>query len=422
MCTYTLLKRIDPFRDFSRPFAGITFLGLSLLTACAFATTCFAAVEPIVVRVPDKKAWTGERVTFYVDIRVSGSFGGATTFSLPEVPGTIILRVGNADVSSKEIDGDEWFVQSHEFSLFSQTTGKVKLPEFPVRYGTRDGFTGPVTEVEGEVPSVEVEIVRPPGTEGMGFLITTDSLAVSETWDPKPGEAKVGSLFKRTIRQEADQVLGMALPPVPHTAPEGIHVYTSDPTVKDNTQRGAFEGERTETLTYLMEKAGSYTLPAIKFVWWNPNEEKLYSKELPSTTFDVAAATMAAKPTESVERNRWPWVLAFLAISAVLLAIRSAVRWISKIYNTPERVSMRRLLKACHHNDAHAAYDAWLRLPEKPSSPELRSAVRQLEEALYSNRTTGHWYGQELAIAFLNAQLETSTFSQAPPTLPPLNP
>ena len=169
-------------------------------------------------------------------------------------------------------------------------------------------------EMEGNVPSLSVEIECPPGSDRIGFLITTESFDVSETWDPKPGPAKVGSVFRRTISQRADQVLGMALPPVPRTAPAGIHVYPSDPIVKDDTERGAFQGTRTETLTYLMEKAGTYSLPAIKFVWWNPKSETLQSHELPAATFDVAPAPQKSQPIESEKRNPGTWIALLLAI------------------------------------------------------------------------------------------------------------
>ncbi|QEG35218.1 BatD family protein [Bythopirellula goksoeyrii] len=395
---------------------------LALLAFCETAATCFAAVDPVVIRVPEPKAWTGERVSFFVDIRVLGSFGGATTFSLPNVPGTIILSVGNASVSSKEIEDKQWFVQTHEFSLFSQTSGKVVIPDFPLRYGKRKGFSGPATEVEGKVPSLSVEIERPPGSNSIGFLITTESLDVSETWDPKPGAAKVGSVFKRTISQHADQVLGMALPPVPNTTTEGIHVYPSNPVVKDNTERGAFEGSRTETLTYLMEKAGTYKMPAIKFVWWNPKSEQLESKELPAVTFEVAASPQSSKTTASEKHNPWAWVLVLITVCAVILAIRAGVNWIFKFYNAPERVATRRLLKACHHNNAKEAYEAWLTVPRAGTSGELNDAIQELASILYSGRTNHPWDGRKLANAFLGSKRETSSRYQAHPHLPPLNP
>ena len=119
---------------------------------------------------------TGQRMPFYVELRARGSFAGTASFAMPEILRTFILKVGNPVVSSQEIDGESWFVQTHEFALFSQQSGSVEIPEFEVRFGSRDSFTGPVKEQQAQVPAAYVEILSPPGSESVGFLVTTESL------------------------------------------------------------------------------------------------------------------------------------------------------------------------------------------------------------------------------------------------------
>ena len=114
--------------------------------------------------------------SFFRRTTSSGSFGGAASFTIPQVPGTVIVKVGDPIVSSEQIEGESWFVQSHEFALFSQRDGSIEMPEFPVHFGTRKGFTGPVTEVDEKVPGFSIQIERPPRTDPNRFLITTESL------------------------------------------------------------------------------------------------------------------------------------------------------------------------------------------------------------------------------------------------------
>jgi hypothetical protein len=68
--------------------------------------------------------------------------------------------------------------------------------------------------------------------------------------------------------------------------------------VNDRTERGEFSGERTETITYLFERAGSYVLPAQKFTWWNPDDQSLRSKVLPIGNVEVrgSRATTPSSP------------------------------------------------------------------------------------------------------------------------------
>jgi hypothetical protein len=394
-----------------------------------FSISLRAEVAPAAIRVPEAQAWTGQRLPFYVELRARGSFAGAASFSLPEIPRTVILKVGNPVVSSQEIDGENWFVQTHEFALFSQQSGTVEIPGFEVRFGSRDGFRGPAKEQQAQVPEAQIEIRTPPGSESVGFLVTTESLDITENWEPQPGPVEVGAIFKRTIVQRAAQITGMALATAPTDAPDDVRVYPGQPEVTDKTERGDFLGERRETITYLLQKPGTFELPELSYVWWNPKTEQLQSKTLPAVTFEVAAATGETINT----RHDWPWLLA----SAIILglgvwqrrrvAILLAQYW--KKLNPPERVAARKLLRACRHHDAVAAQTAWSQWHSMQDAsfrpgPELRAAVTGMQRCLFGPATAGSWRGDELARAFDAecALSKTSGIGRPSPVLPLLNP
>ena len=175
------------------------FMG-SFLLALAPVT---AAVSPLAVDLPETAAWIGQRVPFTIELRARGSFSGSASFDLPQVPGTLIVKIGNPVVGSKQLDGENWVVQSHEFALFSQQVGTLEIASFPVRFERREGFTGAAEAVQAETPVLKFQIERPPGSEDINFLVTTDSLELSESWEPEPGPARVGTVFKRSIVQRA---------------------------------------------------------------------------------------------------------------------------------------------------------------------------------------------------------------------------
>ena len=154
-----------------------------------FNSAVRADVAPVAVRAPEAQAWIGQRVPFFVDLRAPGSFAGTARFDLPQIPGVMLMKIGNPVVSSEDIEGESWFVQTHEFALFSQKPGLLEVPAFSVRFAAREGFTGPAHEVQAQVPGWKIEIQRPPGSENIGFLITTEALDVTETWEPRPAHA-----------------------------------------------------------------------------------------------------------------------------------------------------------------------------------------------------------------------------------------
>jgi hypothetical protein len=381
-----------------------------LLFVCiAFSTGVNAGVSPVTVRVPQTTAWTGQRIPFFVELRASGPFSGTAGFELPSLPGTLLVKIGTPVVGSQEIDGESWLVQTHEFALFSQRSGALDVPPFMVRFSHREGFTGPVREVQAQASGLKVTINQPPGSEQMGFLITTESLEVTESWNPLPGKAEVGAMFKRTIVQRAPQLSAMALAPAPATTPEGIRIYPGEAETKDHIERGDFFGERSETLTYLLTKPGTLTLPPLTYVWWNPKIEQLQSKTLAAVTFEVVPAAGTAAGASPSAMPVWLWLLAaaVLTVGGVWQRRRIAA-WAAPVIirlNPPDRKAARQLLRSCARHDAAAAQSAWMvwrSMQPAAFQPELElhAAVLEMQRYRYGVIPAVPWQGDALALSF----------------------
>ena len=393
-----------------------------------------ADVAPVVTRASKQVAWTGQRLPFFVDLRSRGSFVGTARFDLPEIPGVLVVQAGDSVVETQEIEDASWLVQTYEFALFAQREGKLTIPAFTVRFSRRDGFSGPANDVEATTPPISFEIRRPPGAGPDAFIITTDSLTISEKWEPEPGASSVGAVFKRTIHQRADQLTGMALAPAPGIAPDGVRVYPGTPTTQDDLYRGAFVGERRETITYLLQEPGQIELPALTYVWWNPNTEKLESETLPAVVIEVAAPPAPAGTVKAGD-GRYPWASMMAAGLAACLMVWQRRRLASGIVRTinainpPERIAARKLLRACRGNDAVAAQRTWTAwLNTQPVDvildPELSRGVVALQRKIFGPPTGNAWQGTELARAFHQhlaaaASKELRTMESA---LPDLNP
>ena len=305
----------------------------SILTIAAFSlmavfiSAARGDVEPVVVRADQQEAWVGQRVSFFVELRSSGSFAGAASFDLPDLPGVMVMKIGNPVVGSQPLEGESWFIQTHEFALFSQHSGTLKVPTFPVRFAEREGFTGPAVDVQGNCPAFQIDIQRPPGSEQVSFLVTTESLDIAEVWNPTPGTAEVGAIFKRTITQRAQQLPGMALAPVPDAVPDGVRVYTGDATTNDKLERGDFVGERKETVTYLLQKSGTLIFPELVYVWWNPRTKILESTTLPVVTFEVTAPPIDQTAVVQNDIRGWSWSMILFLIFGLAAAALIVFQW-----------------------------------------------------------------------------------------------
>ena len=409
-------------------------LFLMLLLMSSLSRTLFAAeVEPARLQIKEQTWWVGQQVPFTVQLRAPGSFSGAAVFSLPEIPRVVMIKTGSPVVSSEEIEGKTWFVQTHEFALFSQQSGTVTIPEFTVRFSHKDGFTGPVHDQSAQVPAAEVKIERPPGSSARDFLVTTDSFKLKERWDPQPGATEQGSVFQRTITQEADQVTGMALAPPPEGVPAGVRLYLGQPTVTDKTERGAFIGTRIDTLTYQLQKAGTWTLPAIRYQWWDPEKKSFGSQTLPAVTFEVKGTAVPVTDGPVVASSKSIYIgLVILGISIAVIfwqrrRIGNGLRRIGHYWNSPERVAARKLLSGCRANDPHATQSAWqiwlnCRGADSSISPDLKTAVQELQSTLYGVNQSADWQGAKLAAAFrANQRADKKSGLKKQSSLPPLN-
>lgn len=407
----------------------------SLLAALLFLSGILfaSAVEPVDLKVPHPEALVGQRLSFYVDLRSPGPFAGAASFSLPKIPGTVIVKVGDPVVSNAQLEGDNWFVQTHEFALFSQRSGSVSIPEIPVRFGSKKDFTSAASDVEAVVPGFDVKIERPSGAGPEGFLVTTKELTIKESWNPQPeGEVRTGAVFKRTITQSADDLTGMALDPAPVQAPSGVRVYAGKALVTDNTERGALSGQRTETLTYLVEKPGNYTLPEIRYAWWNPATGRLESQTLPGVQF-TAKAPPGVKMQRAWNSHPLTIIAGLLGLGALCAALwhkRDALEtrrirlyeWIDPLENRLARAFVR----ACRRNEPRSAghsWENWIRIhPQLHLPPALQEQLLRLRRFEYGTAVASEsWDGGPLADAFLET-LKTHPGGHTPSGLPSMNP
>ena len=390
-----------------------------------------AEVAPVTLTLPETTVWQGQRLPFYVELRAQGAFSGTAAFDLPQLPGVIVVKVGNPVVSSLNIEGGNWFVQTHEFALFAQRSGVLELPPFNVRFSAGEDFSGPAKEVRAQTPAYRIDVRRPPVGDEIAFLVTTEDFSVNETWQPQPAQAKAGAVFKRTILQRAEQISGMALPPADVSAPEGVRVYVGMAETRDRTERDEFLGERSDTLSYLFTKPGNFELPALTYHWWNPKTATLETQTLPAAVFEISAVSAGGALYSVVTGHLW--LIVVLAVMGLGLWQRLRIKkWALRLWNSwnpPERRAARRLLRACHRHDADAAeftWNAWRNLVKLTldQESELQTAVQDLQRHLYGSPTSKSWQGEMLAQAFRKQLAVAKTLRSVSVTgdLPALNP
>lgn len=278
--------------------------------------------------------WVGQRVVVAVELLAPGFFSGAPAFDLPNPPGMLLIPPEESPtVSSEEIGGAAYTVQRYELSVFPQHAGSQILPPLAVRFRFKRGPLDPNTIAD----TVRTEPVRftaklPPGAEALGNLISARDLDASETWKPDPATEKprVGDAFTRTVAFSAPEVPAMLFPPFPTGKIDGLGIYPKPPRLLDQNDRGERRGERRDTIVYVCEQPGRFTIPSARLTWWDLDAGRLRTFEFPARTLEVA-------PNPAMAEAASTRTAASPAIRKTGLAIALAVAALGAAWLTPKR-------------------------------------------------------------------------------------
>lgn len=110
-----------------------------------------------------------------------------------------------------------------------------------------------------------------------------------------------------------------------HAEPiDGIGIYPKAPEVHDHSERGSLTGQRQDAVTYALQRAGTFTIPAVRFTWWDLDSKSARTVDLPVRTLTVAPnpALPGPQPAGAVaQRSHTISRKVELAITALLLAL-----------------------------------------------------------------------------------------------------
>ncbi len=377
-----------------------------------------------------KKIWPGQRLTLYVKLYTTTSFSGSTRFELPKVSGILIME--NEDrplIGTEKIDALPYIFKRHEIVLFPLRPGNLTLPAFNVEFGFR-GENGKKMKQNFTTQPLEFSALAIPGATPQKPVITSSNLQVKDRWVPEPGKAKVGDALTRTITMTADDLPGMAFPPLGLKKIDGLGFYSKPAQVNDQRQRGQFTGSRTETITYICEQEGTFKIPGISIQWWNPKTETLKEVPLKAVEITVSANLLLEKESPSgatrTGSTDFPWrgaalILLFSAFTGALLLLFRAKKQSRKANPAnPEKELFTKFQKAAASHDAPATMQAllgWLdqsKFAGSPGSlerfsvltddPELKKELELLETSLYAIKPGRQWSGEQLFSAVQRAR------------------
>lgn len=268
----------------------------------------------------------GQEVKLVIEISTRRWFAGGTRIHHPEVHNLVVLQRDQfATNLSRQENGQTWVIQQWNLELYPQREGAYQVPtiqlELAVNHATagivRGSLQTAVFEFSATVPTLLRETDR---------WLATPLFEVNQSFDRELHQLQPGDAFTRTISLRATQVIAMMLPvPVPHRLP-GLSAYPANPELQDRSNRGQATAERIEKITYVVEQAGQYQLPAQEFYWWDTSGRQVQIASLIAVDIDAGiAATVVDGSAGIIDINiQLYWLLFPLAL---LLVLAVGKRW-----------------------------------------------------------------------------------------------
>lgn len=375
------------------------------------------APQPVMIRSsldPETSVYMGQKVRVYVDVMTNTWFTKAPEFPELRIPHAICLELSKFGTNfTTRIDGQTYAVQRKEYVVYPQRPERYAVPSLAVNIVYARPGESPGEATLNSLP-LEFEAIIPEQAKGLDYFVTTPRLQVREEYDRPIENLKVGDSFTRTITMVADDSVGMLLPPVDFGEVEGLGTYPASPRMEDESNRGVYTGKRTDSVTYVLEKEGEYTLPEITIHWFDIQNEQLKQEVLPAIEFSVVTnpdlepemlSSLEEEMDEETEKeiatarkrqiNLKGLFYLFLSLVAVVAALwiflipylKRFIGWWKiqkKRKAESERAYFKNFHKACRKGDPHSIMKtlmAWLdRAYAGPQAATLEWFIAQAED------------------------------------------
>lgn len=269
--------------------------------------------QPIFMEVSfDKnKIYVQEQLLMTIKLFTSISLNGLNSEEF-KLENALVSKVSEHQYQTK-VNGHSYGVVEVRYAIFPQQSGTLEIPSQiwtvslqPRRPSMNDPFGGFRSQISSERKRLRTNnksisvLAQPQTTQGQEWLPAKD-LQISQTWSASPDSFIVGEPITRTIQIRTKGLMASQLPPLILGAADGVKYYPDQPQSNDDTTADGISSIRQESFAIVPNKTGSITLPAVIINWWDTDENKLVTAELPAKIIQVEASTETPATPEPIE-------------------------------------------------------------------------------------------------------------------------
>ena len=273
----------------------ILLLGLQPLLAVA---------EPKVLveaqLVPEGKALVGATVNLQVDVLTDTWFTAAPQLPKLDLPGAQVMPASSdANHLTVQREGTTFFGLRFSYQITPNEARQFQIPALSIQTVPGQG-SGPVT-----VQTAPLDFVasQPEGVAAGQQVLMARSLRFSQQIEPSHTPLRVGDSLVRRLVIEAEGAQAMRIPAPQFDEVEGLQRYVKTPKVEPLSDgRGSVSGgRRVDEVSYVVDEAGDFQLPAIELQWWDLTANQMRTATVPAEDFEASGEQAYQAPFSIAE-------------------------------------------------------------------------------------------------------------------------
>jgi hypothetical protein len=388
-------------------------------TALHAQLQCFAKVEldrsDVYIQQPFKVTYTVLTATWYTQ---------PLEFDNIQIPAAFVIpftkaQPGRFTDHSKDYSGIQFY-----FIVFPYKAGVFSVPSITIKAATPPEGSAVSSNVTLHTTPVSFVVKPVPKSlpAGEDWLVARDVLLTAH-WSKPLKNLKVGDVIERTLTIDASGTLPQFIPPVAEPKVPWAAVYPGKVTLHDTRDEYSANGERVQTSSWLLTRAGTFELPAENISWWNPYAARMYTRNIPGVKLTVAlnpglgmlttlkdSLAKVAAPVAAAKKGpfliagmTWYKAMAYGLAGLLLLGgcLKAAWYLSEKIkkarqhYLQSEPYWFRRFIKAVPDNGNVSThlYRWWDRWPVAPKNPAVSATLKGEQEQVVAEEWTTYEAG-----------------------------
>ena len=409
----------------------------------------------IKTEVSQQEAFINQQVIYTVKLYNSQRLLDAQ-YQPPSVEDALLIPLGDGRRYNTELNGRSYAVEEQQYAIFPQKSGDLDIasPAFNALV-----FSNVPKRINARSKTRKLVIKPIPADFKGKYWLPAKQVALTEVYDQTDTTMKQGGTLVRTVTLQANGVPAQLLPTLTFATSSQFNLYPEKPELNNTARQQELIGRADAKVTYVLNKAGQITIPALQVTWFNTDtgKEEIVSlpartivveptnasapgnmvKVPPATVDNTQATPLPALPVENSSPLAW-WIAAGFALAWIVTLGLWRFRKSPNGRKRDKQLALRALRKACENNNASHTQVALLRwaacqwpdvdvlnvhqLAKLVHDSTMKKQLSLLSQALYSEEMNIEWQGATLwrrVCAYLRAK---PTQKGKASDLPPINP